>query len=86
MQEDEDETAALMAEASGDTIQAVVIRGDKNDKVGVYKEPSDDAERLGKLEAGTQVTVISARDGWALIEYKGKQGYMSDENLQFELL
>lgn len=85
-QEEEDDTAALMAEKDGGTIQAVVIRGDKNDMVGVYKEPSADADRLGRLEAGKQVTVISVSGGWALIEYKGKQGYMSDENLQFELL
>ena len=84
-QEDE-ETTALMLEASGETIQAVVIRGGQQDRVGVYKSGSADAERKGWIDVGALVKVISVKDGWALIEYKGKQGYMSDENLQFELL
>lgn len=85
-QEDDAETIALMMEASGETIQAVVIRGGSKDRVGVYDAGSDDANRTGWIDVGVQVTVISVKDGWALIEYKGKQGYMSDENLQFELL
>ena len=80
------DTEALLAEGASESIQAIVIRGGDEDKVDVYAEASADSESLGKMPVGQQVTVLSVNGGWALIELEGRQGYIPDANLQFELL
>lgn len=38
----------------------------------VYSEPTENAQSIAKLDAGTQVNVVSARDGW--LEIRSKNG------------
>jgi hypothetical protein len=38
----------------------------------VYSEPTESSQLVAKLESGTQVNVVSARDGW--LEIRSKNG------------
>ena len=68
-------------------IKAVVICG-AQDSAPVYESDSVDSKKLGSLTEGTQVEVVSMREGddWVRIRLKGKEGYMLDANLQFQLM
>jgi len=54
----------------------------------VRAEGDENSESLGKLRAGEQVEVlqINSATGWVLIKHKKNQGYMQDDNLQFQLM
>lgn len=52
------------------------------EKVNVRKEPNEEAEVLGKLEAGSQTTRFEEKDGWSRIDYSnGTQGYVKSDYL-----
>lgn len=85
-QEDESYVAALLAEAEDTTIRAVVICGDSEKKSNVYAEDNETSDVIGQLSDGAEVDVLSISGDWVLIQYKEHQGYMPDENLQFELI
>ena len=83
------ETADVDAdEEVSDTITATVLDNDDGSPAIVYDSGSEDANELGTLSAGTQVEVVEIIEGdnWVLISYQGQQGYMTDANLQFELM
>ncbi|MBE5808029.1 MAG: hypothetical protein E7317_06790, partial [Clostridiales bacterium] len=63
-----------------DTFSATVY-----EKCVVYDVDSDDANKIGTLSKGTSVTVLFSDDEWTLVEYKGKQGYIQNEYLQFNM-
>jgi len=46
------------------------------DGLYIYKEKSLSSGHVRSLTRGRQVTVYSESDGWAKMEYKGKQGYV----------
>lgn len=52
--------------------------------VNVRKGPSTDFEKVGSLSAGKQVKVVGQSDqtGWYLIQFDGKEGYVSNSYLQ----
>ena len=52
--------------------------------VNVRKGPSTDFEKIGSLSAGKQVKVVGQSDqtGWYLIQFDGKEGYVSNSYLQ----
>ena len=50
--------------------------------VNVRSSDSETADKLGKLEGGTKVTVLEIRaNGWAKITYEGKDAYVKAEYL-----
>ena len=91
---DEVDTAAIKEEGDSseyeerDEIKAVVIcKGEKS--APVYESGSEDAKLLGSLTEGTKVDVVSmsaSGDDWVCILYEGKECYMLDGNLQFQLM
>lgn len=85
--EEEEESDEQSQEQSGEreTMYAVVVSSSES-RVPVYDAGSDDANKLGTLPVKTTVEVVKASedDDWVLISYKGRQGYMLDNNLQFQ--
>ena len=51
----------------------------------VFDLDSEDANQIGALPAGAQVTIVKADDAWSLIDFQGHQGYMHNESLKFIL-
>lgn len=51
------------------------------DYLNVRFEPSLSSEMIGKLANGAKVEVISEGNGWALISFSGKKGWVSSEFL-----
>ncbi|WP_053367246.1 SH3 domain-containing protein [Bacillus sp. FJAT-27245] len=49
--------------------------------LNVRQEPSLSSELIGKLANGTKVEVVSEGNGWALISFSGKKGWVSSEFL-----
>lgn len=89
-EKEEEEEAAELAEgeeAAGEREKMYALVYSKSEKrVGVYDAGSDDAKKLGTLPVKTKVEIVkvSEDDDWVLISYKGKKGYMLDDNLQFQ--
>ena len=59
-------------EESAQTTSAYILV----DGLYIYKEKSLSSSHVRSLTRGRQVTVYSESDGWAKMEYKGKQGYV----------
>jgi len=54
-------------------------------KVNVRVSDSENADRLGQVEAGTTLTRYETRDnGWSKIDYNGQEGYIKSEFLQVQ--
>ena len=49
----------------------------EKDPLNVRKSPSDNAEIIGQVKKGSNVTIYSETDGWYEIEYNGGVGYVS---------
>ncbi|MDD6340093.1 MAG: SH3 domain-containing protein [Butyrivibrio sp.] len=66
------------AEQPVQTTETVVT----TDTVNVRSSDSENADKLGKLDVGTQVTRYEAREnGWSRIDYNGQEGYVKSEYL-----
>lgn len=53
--------------------------------VNIRQQPNESAEILGKLEAGSTITVNgSTADGWSQVDYNGTVGYVKSEYLSSE--
>ena len=52
-------------------------------KVNVRASDSENADRIGQVEAGTTLTRYETRDnGWSKIDFNGQEGYIKSEFLQ----
>lgn len=70
-----EEPAAEEAAPVTETVQA-------NDTVNVRSSDSENADKLGKLDVGTQVTRYEAKEnGWSRIDYNGTEGFVKSEFL-----
>lgn len=50
--------------------------------VNVREQPSTDSSILGKVSAGTEITVFgTTSDGWSKVDYNGSEGYVKSEYL-----
>ncbi len=87
-QEEESYASQLKLEDGDGSIAAVVICSEEEGKASVYDVGSEDGVILGSLPAGTHVEVIQlgVTDDWVRIRYEGKEGFMKDANLQFQLI
>lgn len=64
--------------ATNDTVTATT-------KVNVRASDSENADKLGQVEAGTSMTRYETRDnGWSKIDFNGQEGYIKSEYLQAE--
>lgn len=55
------------------------------DKVNVRASDSENADRIGQVEAGASLTRYETRDnGWSKIDYNGQEGYIKSEYLQVQ--
>ncbi len=53
--------------------------------LNVRKEPSTDADRIGKLDPGASVEYLRDHDDtWAVIKYNGQEAYVAKEFLTAE--
>ena len=53
--------------------------------LNVRKEPSTDADRIGKLDPGASVEYLRDYDGtWVVIKYNGQEAYVAKEFLTAE--
>jgi len=79
------EIEAAISEGQQITMYALVVTRDGS-RAGVFDAGSDDANKLGTLPVGTKVEIVKASedDDWVLISLMGRQGYMLDDNLQFQ--
>lgn len=54
-------------------------------KVNVRASDSENADRIGQVEAGTTLTRYETRDnGWSKIDFNGQEGYIKSEFLQVQ--
>ena len=54
-------------------------------KVNVRASDSENADRIGQVEAGTTLTRYETRDnGWSKVDFDGQEGYIKSEFLQAE--
>ena len=73
------EDAEALAAKVGRTIAHV------NDGLNVRKEPGTDAEVYGVVPAGGRLEVIFVgEDGWACVDYEGRDGYVSMDFITIE--
>lgn len=79
-----EESAAAPEDDYSDPVYAVV--SSESGKGDVFDVDSDDAERIGSLPNGTQITVLQTDDDWSYIDYKGNRGYMPNGELEFSLV
>lgn len=84
----EEESYVGKLDTENGNIRAVVVLAGKSESVKAYKEPSEDAKVVGRIEVGTTVDVvkIDSESGWVKIRYKKKEGFMQDTHLQFQLM
>lgn len=73
---------AVVQTAASTVVNETVIA---TTKVNVRASDSENADRLGQVEAGTSLTRYETRDnGWSKIDYNGQEGYIKSEFLQAE--
>lgn len=51
----------------------------ENDAPNVRQSPSTESEKIGTVDKGSTITILSEVNGWYEIEFKGKIGYVSGE-------
>ena len=74
------EAAVTEPETEASTTAAVSYK--TTDTLNVRKEPSTEADRIGKLDPGASVTFIKDYDDfWAVIEYNGQEAYVAKQYL-----
>ncbi|KNY25080.1 C40 family peptidase [Pseudobacteroides cellulosolvens] len=69
-------SCAVAAYANAEGSKTGVVKGDI---LNIRKSPSTSADVLEQLEKGMSVTVVSSKDGWYKISYKGITGWVSSE-------
>lgn len=77
MQEETAETAAESeSQAAGGKVRATEV-------VNVRASNSEQAERIGKVAVGDELTLLEEKaNGWSKVEYDGQEGYIKSEFLE----
>lgn len=77
----QEETAAAEDAPAAETAGGGKVRA--TDVVNVRASDSEQAERIGKVAAGDELTLLEAKaNGWSKVEYDGKEGYIKSEFLE----
>ena len=75
-------TEATTAEAPTEETSAGTVSYKTTDTLNVRKEPSTDADRIGKLDPGASVEYIRDHDDfWAVILYNDQEAYVAKQYL-----
>ena len=75
-------TEATTAEAPTEETSAETVSYKTTDTLNVRKEPSTDADRIGKLDPGASVEYIRDHDDfWAVILYNDQEAYVAKQYL-----
>ena len=75
-------TEATTAEAPSEETSAETVSYKTTDTLNVRKEPSTDADRIGKLDPGASVEYIRDHDDfWAVILYNDQEAYVAKQYL-----
>ncbi len=75
-------TEAAVTEPETEASTAAAVSYKTTDTLNVRKEPSTEADRIGKLDPGASVTFIKDYDDfWAVIEYNGQEAYVAKQYL-----
>lgn len=75
-------TEAVVTEPETEASTAAAVSYKTTDTLNVRKEPSTEADRIGKLDPGASVTFIKDYDDfWAVIEYNGQEAYVAKQYL-----
>ena len=75
-------TEAAVTEPETEASTAAAVSYKTTDTLNVRKEPSTEADRIGKLDPGASVTFIKEYDDfWAVIEYNGQEAYVAKQYL-----
>lgn len=71
-----------------DALRAFVVLAGEDELVEVYAEPSAESKQVGELDVGVTVNVLAFDEdrNWVRIRYRGEEGWMSEANLQFQLM
>ncbi len=54
----------------------------EKDPLNVRQSPSTESEKIGTVDKGSTITILSEVNGWYEIEFNGKSGYVSGEFVQ----
>jgi len=77
--EEPQEAVEASAEAESTVKTETVVA---TDTVNVRSSDSENADKLGKIDVGTQVTRYEAKgNGWSRIDFNGQEGYVKSEYL-----
>ncbi len=77
----QEETAETEDAPAAETAGGGKVRA--TDVVNVRASDSEQAERIGKVAAGDELTLLEAKaNGWSKVEYDGKEGYIKSEFLE----
>lgn len=79
-----DNSAVTASEAAAKNSNAEIkdktgIVATEKDDLNVRKSPSTEAEKIGTVEKGAIVNIISELDGWYAISFNNQTGYVSSE-------
>ena len=75
-------TEDVVTEPETEASTAAAVSYKTTDTLNVRKEPSTEADRIGKLDPGASVTFIKEYDDfWAVIEYNGQEAYVAKQYL-----
>ena len=75
-------TEAAVTEPETEVSTTAAVSYKTTDTLNVRKEPSTEADRIGKLDPGASVTFIKEYDDfWAVIEYNGQEAYVAKQYL-----
>jgi 2',3'-cyclic-nucleotide 2'-phosphodiesterase/3'-nucleotidase len=69
--------AATTAETQSSNVPEGVPAVQANSRLNVRTGPSTDHEILGVIGAGSQWTFIREDNGWYVIDYNGREGYIA---------
>ncbi|MCR5654094.1 MAG: SH3 domain-containing protein, partial [Lachnospiraceae bacterium] len=74
-----EDTTATAAETATPTTETVVVK----EKVNVRQSDSTEAEKLGQVEGGTELTRLEVREnGWSKVDYNGQEAFIMSEYLE----
>ena len=74
-----EETTATAEQTATPANETVVVK----EKVNVRKSDSTEAEKLGQVEGGTELTRLEVREnGWSKVDYNGQEAFIMSEYLE----
>ena len=77
--------AAMMIAVCAAAEMAKVANPDPTDRLNLRTKPTEEAITLGKYYNGVVVIVQNVKNGWAKVDVQGREGYMKNEFLSYDV-